>query len=75
MLASGAEAGAVRRAEQAVNDLWRVWSAKYPRKGPSQVLAMVAYRYAQFYLNEREAAQQTQQWLQQFDLELDAMLG
>lgn len=40
----------VRRCEKAINDLYLQWRVKFPRKTTSELVAMLAYQYASFYL-------------------------
>lgn len=39
----------VRQAERGVNDLWRTWCQRFPGKTPEEVMALVAYRFAEMY--------------------------
>lgn len=42
----------VRQAERGVNDLWRTWCQRFPGKNPEEVMAMVAYRFAEMYYTD-----------------------
>lgn len=39
----------VRQAERGVNELWRTWCQRFPGKSPEEVMALVAYRFAEMY--------------------------
>lgn len=41
----------MRQAERGVNDLWRTWCQRFPGKTPDEVMAIVAYRFAEMYYN------------------------
>ncbi len=41
----------VRETERSVNDLYEKWRVKFPRKSMQELLAMIAYQYASFYLS------------------------
>lgn len=40
----------VRDCEKAVNSLYSEWRHKFPRKSHSELIAMIAYQYAYFFL-------------------------
>ncbi len=40
----------VRETEKSVGDLYEKWRLKFPRKSMQELLAMIAYQYASFYL-------------------------
>ncbi len=39
----------VRQAERGVNELWGTWCKRFPGKTPEEVMALVAYRFAELY--------------------------
>ncbi|MDE6010920.1 MAG: cell division protein ZapA [Muribaculaceae bacterium] len=39
----------VRRCEKALNERYSIWRQKFPRKTPSELIAMLAYQYASFF--------------------------
>lgn len=39
----------VRKCEQDINTLYSDWRARFPRKTPFELLAMIAYQYASFF--------------------------
>ncbi|MDE5842948.1 MAG: cell division protein ZapA [Muribaculaceae bacterium] len=39
----------VRECERQVNALYSDWRARFPRKTPFELLAMIAYQYASYY--------------------------
>lgn len=65
----------VRRAEEAVNDLWRTWSMNFKDKASVEVLAMTAFRFAQLYLTLQVTSRETEAFLADFESELDAILS
>lgn len=40
----------VKKCEDIINRQFNEWRNKYPRKNPSELLAMLAYKYASYYL-------------------------
>lgn len=62
-----------REAEQLVNSLWDKWMRQFADKGSSQeVLARVAFRFAQLYLDEYAQNKAVNGFLAKFEKELDA---
>lgn len=47
------EQDAVREAEASVVELFKDWRKKFPNKTVSELLAMIAYQYASYYLTLR----------------------
>lgn len=41
----------VRETERSVDDLYEKWRVKFPRKSMQELLTMIAYQYASFYLS------------------------
>lgn len=39
----------VRKCESEINALYSEWRARFPRKTPTELMAMIAYQYASFY--------------------------
>lgn len=44
-----ASQNSVRENEKKVDELFRLWSVRYPSKTPRHILAMVAYQFASHY--------------------------
>lgn len=44
----------VRDTEKNIGDLYNKWRARFPRKTNQELLAMMAYQYASFYLSLSE---------------------
>ena len=42
----------IRTAEFNVNKLWNAWSAKFKNKSSMEVLAMVAFRFAELFFTQ-----------------------
>lgn len=65
----------MRIAERSVNDLFKTWSAKFRDKSAEDVLAMVAFRFAELYFNQQVAASQVDDTLKQIEEMLDSRLA
>lgn len=64
----------VRNAEYQVNRLWSRWLQRFPEKSPTEVLAMVAYQFAELYFAATKASEEANGVLEQFETDLDRML-
>ncbi|MDE5979115.1 MAG: cell division protein ZapA [Muribaculaceae bacterium] len=64
----------VRNAEYQVNRLWSRWLQRFPDKNSTEVLAMVAYQFAELYFNATRLSEETNTVLEKFETELDRML-
>lgn len=66
----------VRRVESDVNELWRSWSAReeFGDKSSAQILAMVAFRFAQLYYENLEASQGLDNVLADLESTFDGLL-
>lgn len=64
----------VRNAEYQVNRLWSRWLQRFPDKNSTEVLAMVAYQFAELYFNANRVAEETNTVLETFETELDGMI-
>lgn len=64
----------IRAAEYNVNRLWNMWSTKYKTKSSNEVLAMVAYKFAELYFKLNATATETNAMLEGFEKGLDAIL-
>ncbi len=65
----------IRIAERNVNELWRSWSDRFPGKSSSEVLAMVAFRFAQLYFINQKAVASIDNLLEEIDRSLDQQLN
>ncbi len=64
-----------REAESLVNFLWEKWMRVFADKGSSQeVLARVAFRFAQLYLDEYVHNKEVNNFLERFEKELDTAI-
>lgn len=64
-----------RRTEQEVNVIYDTWRGRFPEKSDRELLAMIAFRYAERYgslLREREA---TLREMDRMNAELDAFIA
>lgn len=66
----------VRRAEANINELWRNWSAmeEFSDKSPTEIMAMVTFRFAQLYYSNLDATQQLDRTLAGLESEFDSLL-
>lgn len=71
--------GLVRETERNVGDLYEKWRVKFPRKSMQELLAMIAYQYASFYLSLcrrfDDAAQEAAKVEQELDIALKRLDG
>ena len=64
----------IRTAEFNVNKLWNAWSAKFKNKSPMEVLAMVAFRFAELFFTQNALAKNAEEALAAFEETLDKIL-
>lgn len=64
----------VRNAEYQVNRLWSRWLKRFPDKNANEVLAMVAYQFAELYFGAVKVSEEADKVLEGFETELDRML-
>lgn len=64
----------VRNAEYQVNRLWGRWVQRFPDKTQTEVLAMVAYRFAELYFTGAKLSEETDRMLEEFEKDIDSML-
>lgn len=64
----------VRRAEYSVNKVWSTWRNRFTDYSSKQVIAMVAYRFAQSYFQLLDQVERQQTLLEDFEKELDRLL-
>lgn len=64
----------VRNAEYQVNRLWSRWLKRFPDKNANEVLAMVAYQFAELYFSAVKVSEEADKVLEGFETELDRML-
>lgn len=63
-----------RQAEYSVNRLWLSWCNRYKTKSPSEVLAMVAFRFAELFYRTEANAQEAQDSMAAFEARLNEIL-
>ena len=66
--------GLVRETERNVGDLYEKWRVKFPRKSMQELLAMIAYQYASFYLSLCRRYDDSAHEAAKIDKALDLML-
>lgn len=64
----------IRIAEQNINRLWRTWSQRFKDKTSGEILAMVAFRFAQLYFTNEARVEEVDSVLEQLENELDRRL-
>lgn len=64
----------IRRAEYNVNQLWQKWTLRYRDKSSHEVLAMVAFRFAELLLDQSALNAEAVGILSKFEEQLDAIL-
>ncbi len=57
----------IRTAEYNVNRLWNSWSTKFKSKSSTEVLAMVAFRFAELFFTQNAAVQSAADMLGAFE--------
>ena len=64
----------IRTAEYNLNRLWNSWSTKFKSKSPTEVLAMVAFRFAELFFTQTALTKDTEDALNSFEAKLDEIL-
>ena len=64
----------IRTAEFNVNKLWNAWSTKFKNKSSMEVLAMVAFRFAELFFTQNALAKNAEEALTGFEETLDKIL-
>ncbi len=64
----------IRTAEYNLNRLWNSWSTKFKSKSPTEVLAMVAFRFAELFFTQTAMTKETEEALSSFEAKLDEIL-
>ncbi len=64
----------VRNSEYQVNRLWGRWRERFPEKNSMEVLAMVAYQFADLFFKTSQTADEANTMLGDFEKDLDKML-
>lgn len=64
----------IRTAEFNVNKLWNAWSAKFKNKSSMEVLAMVAFRFAELFFTQNALAKNAEEALAGFEETFDKIL-
>ena len=65
----------VRQTEQAIGDLYKGWRIEFPKKSTTELLAMIAYQYASYYLDLRQRYDNAIAAAQDTELLLDTLLN
>ena len=64
----------IRKAEFNVNKLWNSWQTKFKSKSSTEVLAMVAFRFAELFFTQAALMEQTSDVVASFESRLDKIL-
>lgn len=65
---------AAREAEYNVNRLYANYSQRYRTKGAAEILAMVAYRFAELLFSQTAVTEKAEKMLDSFETELNRIL-
>lgn len=68
------EQDAVREAEASVATLFKDWRRMFPKKSVQELLAMIAYQYASYYLALRHRHEDVVEMLSDFEKRIDGVL-
>ncbi len=68
------EQDAVREAEASVATLFKEWRSRFPKKTVQELLAMIAYQYASYYLALRGRHEEIIKTLTEFENRIDEAL-
>lgn len=64
----------VRETEREVRELFNTWRDRYPSNTTAELLAMIAYQYARFYLELKDRYQAAANSTASLEYSLDALL-
>lgn len=64
----------IRRAELNVNQLWQSWSLRYKDNSSHEIMAMVAFRFAELLLTQIAVNEASEKMLTDFEQRLDAII-
>ena len=64
----------IRRAELNVNQLWQSWSLRFKDNSSHEILAMVAFRFAELLLNQIALNDASERLLADFEQSLDDII-
>lgn len=64
----------IRTAEYNVNRLWNTWSTKFKNKTSMEVLAMVAFRFAELFFTQNAVVKDAEKLFTDFETQLDGIL-
>lgn len=65
----------VRDTEAHIRNLYSKWRKEFPQKTGAELLAMLAYQYASFYLEMTKREKDAAETLEELDKRLDKMLS
>ena len=64
-----------RNTENEVNQVFAAWRARFPEKSDREVLAMIAFRYADRYAALKREREETMREMDRLNAELDAFIA
>lgn len=64
----------VRDAERSVGELYETWRAKFPTRSTQYILAMIAYRYASYFLSVCRDYEQGAEEIRRLEERVSALL-
>lgn len=65
---------AVRECEKEINTLYSDWRIQFPKKSPSELLAMMAYQFASYYLELNSRMDRLNSSMESLSLRLSDLL-
>ena len=65
----------IRQAEFNVNRLWNTWSTKFKTRSSTEVLAMVAFRFAELFFTQAAVAKNAEEALEEFEKRISNILN
>ncbi|MDE5970074.1 MAG: hypothetical protein K2K27_08100 [Muribaculaceae bacterium] len=63
-----------KKASDAINNLWRSWSARFPDKSPQDILGMITLRFAQAFEVSNSKLEEARNAFDQIEKTLDTLL-
>lgn len=64
-----------RQTETEVNQVFSIWRARFPEKTDRELLAMIAFRYADRYSSLKREREETLREMDRLNAELDAFIA
>lgn len=65
----------VRETERSIAELFQAWRKKFTHKSPEEIMAMIAYQYASYYLAMRKRNTHIANLLSETEKDFDKLLS